>query len=133
MLLIGQLSEATGLSREALRFYEQRGLLRAARSESGYRRYPAEAVELVGYIQTAQKLGFTLAEIARGLPKAGEQAPSAPTLAAILAEKLADIDDRIEQLQSLRVAIAQRIGLDCPMGPSQGAGEQLQRMTATLR
>jgi MerR family transcriptional regulator, copper efflux regulator len=39
MLLIGDLSKATGLSREALRFYEQAGLIQSRRLANGYRSY----------------------------------------------------------------------------------------------
>ena len=36
-MLIGELATASGLSREALRFYEQQGLIRARRLDNGYR------------------------------------------------------------------------------------------------
>ena len=59
---IGELATATGLSRDTLRFYEKRGLLRAQRGSNGYRDYPAESVQWLGYLRLAQSLGFTLAE-----------------------------------------------------------------------
>ena len=65
---IGTLSTRTGLSRDSLRFYEKRGLLQARRSDNGYRDYPEEAVQWLGYVRTAQQLGFTLAEIAADMP-----------------------------------------------------------------
>ena len=51
-MLIGELATASGLSREALRFYEQQGLIRARRLDNGYRDYPPEVVTLVQYIRT---------------------------------------------------------------------------------
>lgn len=66
---IGELALATGLSPDALRYYERRGLLRARRRGNGYREYPLEAVEWLGYVRTAQGLGFSLAEIAADLPE----------------------------------------------------------------
>lgn len=65
---IGELAEATGLSRDTLRFYEERGLLAARRRGNGYRDYPVEAVEWLCYLRSAQALGFTLAEIEAGVP-----------------------------------------------------------------
>ena len=65
---IGEIANATGLSRDTLRFYEKRGLLRARRSANGYRDYPPEAVEWLRYLRLAQSLGFTLAEIEADLP-----------------------------------------------------------------
>ena len=58
IMLIGELATASGLSREALRFYEQQGLIRARRLDNGYRDYPPEVVTLVQYIRTAQQLGL---------------------------------------------------------------------------
>ena len=60
---IGELAQASAVSRDTLRFYEQRGLIAAQRSANGYRDYPAQMVQLVLYIKTAQRLGFTLGEI----------------------------------------------------------------------
>jgi DNA-binding transcriptional MerR regulator len=50
---IGELAQASAVSRDTLRFYEQRGLISAQRSANGYRDYPPEMVQLVLYIKTA--------------------------------------------------------------------------------
>ena len=60
---IGELARACAVSRDTLRFYEQLGLIAAGRSANGYRDYPEDMVQLVLYIKTAQRLGFTLGEI----------------------------------------------------------------------
>lgn len=117
---IGEVAEATGLSRDTLRFYEKRGLLRARRSANGYRDYPPEAVDWLRYIRLAQTLGFTLAEIEADLPLLAESdaAATAPQLRAALERKLADIDQRIDGLQMLRGELTRRLGEDmqaCPL------------------
>ncbi|MGI4721275.1 MAG: MerR family transcriptional regulator [Janthinobacterium lividum] len=106
---IGELAAATGLSRDALRFYEARGLLSARRRGNGYRDYPPEAVEWLCYLRTAQSLGFTLAEIEAGMPALSDPASSAAELRAALERKLADIDARIAGLAELRAALATRL------------------------
>lgn len=121
---IGTLAARTGLSPDSLRFYEKRGLLQARRSANGYRDYPEEAVQWLGYVRTTQQLGFTLAEIAADLPRltAGEDA--GPALRATLARKLADIDTRITALKGLRGELARRLadtpetGASCPLRPA---------------
>lgn len=118
---IGKLASATGLSRDTLRFYEKRGLLRARRSANGYRDYPPEAVDWLRYLRLAQTLGFSLAEIEADLPLLADPDASAPQLRAALQRKLADIDQRIEGLQSLRAELARRLGDDlqaCPLRPA---------------
>ena len=114
-MLIGELATASGLSREALRFYEQQGLIRARRLDNGYRDYPPEVVTLVQYIRTAQQLGFTLAEIGDRLPAIWDAAEPGPALAQVLAAKLQEIDERIAALQALRQTRAERVATDCPL------------------
>jgi MerR family copper efflux transcriptional regulator len=115
---IGEIATATGLSRDTLRFYEKRGLLRARRSANGYRDYPPEAVEWLRYIRLAQTLGFSLAEIEADLPLLADPASSAPQLRAALERKLVNIDQRIDGLQALRAELARRLAegmLNCPL------------------
>ncbi|HWJ96200.1 MAG TPA: MerR family transcriptional regulator [Telluria sp.] len=114
---IGELAEATGLSRDTLRFYEKRGLLVARRQSNGYREYPAEAVDWLRYLRTAQALGFTLAEIEQGLPLLSDRDNSGPQLREAMQRKLADIDERIAGLTALRADLARRLEeqADCPL------------------
>ena len=118
---IGQLAQATGLSRDALRFYEKRGLLTPQRGSNGYRSYPAEAADWLRYVRTAQSLGFTLAEIEADLPllAAGDASPEA--LRAALRRKLDDISRRVEGLTALRDELSRRLDetmAACPLRPA---------------
>jgi DNA-binding transcriptional MerR regulator len=64
-LYSGELAKAAGVSPDTIRHYEKLGILpKAARTGSGYRLYPASAVERVYVVQRALRLGFTLAELA---------------------------------------------------------------------
>ncbi|HAT31127.1 MAG TPA: MerR family transcriptional regulator [Janthinobacterium sp.] len=115
---IGEMAAATGLSRDTLRYYEKRGLLRAGRGGNGYRDYPPEAVDSLRYIRLAQSLGFTLAEIEADLPLLAAPDEAAPQLRAALQRKLADLDLRIAGLTGLRGELARRLEQDmaaCPL------------------
>ncbi|MCE3262226.1 MAG: MerR family transcriptional regulator [Pseudoduganella sp.] len=119
---IGELALATGISRDTLRYYEKRGLLRARRSGNGYRDYPPEAADWLRYIRLAQALGFTLQEIEADLPLLAPGAADSPATAAALRgalqAKLEEIDRRIDGLQALRGELARRLGAplaDCPL------------------
>lgn len=121
---IGEMADATGMSRDTLRFYEKRGLLRSRRSANGYRHYPPEAVEWLRYLRLAQSLGFTLAEIEADLPLLAAPDASAGKLRFALERKLADVDRRIDGLQALRGELARRLGQDmaaCPLQASDPA------------
>jgi len=113
---IGELAIATGLSRDTLRFYEKRGLLRARRLDNGYRDYPEQAVQWLCYLRSAQALGFTLAEIETGLPTlTAPDAEATVDLRAALRRKLDDVDARIAALHTLRTALAQQLADDAPL------------------
>ena len=118
---IGELAAASGLSREALRFYEQQGLIRSRRLANGYRDYPPEAVELVRYIRTAQQLGFSLAEIGDRMPGIWDAPEPGPMIAQVLAGKLTEIDARIAGLQALRQTLAERVASECPLRGADAA------------
>jgi DNA-binding transcriptional MerR regulator len=61
-LRIGELAES-GLTRDALRYYERQGLLpRARRTVGGFREYDGSAVDRVRFIKQAQAHGLTLRE-----------------------------------------------------------------------
>src|SRR5439155_7539508 len=63
-LLIGEVAKRSGASRKALRLYEEAGILPAPRrTQSGYRVYSSEALDLLAFVRQAQRLGVTLDEI----------------------------------------------------------------------
>src|SRR4029450_9659395 len=71
MLTIGEVAERSGVATSALRFYEERGLIRSERASSGHRRFNRPVIRRVAFIVFAQRVGLTLDE-------SGEQVPRAP-------------------------------------------------------
>lgn len=64
----GDLAKAAGVSVDTIRHYERIGVLpRASRTESGYRVFPASALQRVLVVQRSLRIGFTLAELAEVL------------------------------------------------------------------
>ena len=120
-MLIGELASAAGLSREALRFYEQQGLIQSRRLANGYRDYPEEVLTLVHYIRSAQRLGFSLTEIGHKLPTLWGAADPGSLMTQVLGEKLQDLDARIAALQGLRGQLAQQMEAGCPLSAATAA------------
>jgi MerR family mercuric resistance operon transcriptional regulator len=61
----GRVAAAAGINPQTLRYYQRRGLLAEPdRSLGGHRLYPAETVTVLRVIKAAQRLGFTLDEVA---------------------------------------------------------------------
>lgn len=64
VLRIGGLSAASGVTRDALRYYEKLGLLpRPPRSSGGFRQYDRGSVDRIRFVKQAQEHGLTLREI----------------------------------------------------------------------
>ncbi len=59
---ISELATATGTTPRALRFYEQAGLLMAARDDRGYREYDDADLAVVQQIRSLAAVGFSLEE-----------------------------------------------------------------------
>src|SRR5436189_6265019 len=63
-LRIDEVAKRSGASRKALRLYEAAGILPAPRrTQSGYRVYSSEVLDLLAFVRQAQRLGFSLDEI----------------------------------------------------------------------
>ena len=61
---IGQMSKQTGVSIDAIRFYERNKLLAApTRSQGGFRLYSPDDLPALQFIRNLQTLGFSLTEI----------------------------------------------------------------------
>jgi len=100
---IGELSRRTGISTSRIRFYERHEVLpKAIRSENGYRDYPATAVKMLGLIDDAQRLGFSLSEIRASLGEAAPNFPSRAAMVKALRSKLENIDQHMKEVRARR-------------------------------
>jgi len=110
-LRIGEVASRTGVSIDALRYYEKRRLLgRARRSSGGFRLFAPEAVERVLFIKQAQDLGFSLAEIGGLLATGG--ADECRKVRDLLRTKLGELDKRMASMRKFRRVLARHLK-DC--------------------
>ena len=115
-LRAGEVAGAAGVNRETLRYYERRGLLaEPVRSPGGHRLYPAEAVTMLRIIKAAQRLGFTLDEVAGLLDISRHRHGHRPDagLQARAREKLAEVEERIRDLQTIRDNLVAALDAGC--------------------
>ncbi len=107
---IGQLAEAAGVSVQAIRFYERRGLLPAPhRLPSGYREYPAEVVRAVTLIKEMQGLGFSLRELKLFIQLLETEPHNPAERRACVEAKLRSIDEQICRLREVRDELSTRL------------------------
>jgi len=112
---IGELAQASAVSRDTLRFYEQRGLIVARRSANGYRDYSPDMLQLVLYIKTAQRLGFNLGEIGNSVAALWNAPDPDSAVTQLLQDKLNLIETRIAELGELRQELQHRLQQSCPL------------------
>jgi len=102
-LTIGQLAKRAGLRTSALRYYEQQGLLApVGRTESGYRLYAPEAEQTLRFIQRAQRLGFSLADIRILLTSQRDGGLSDETAVKIAQERYLALERQVTRLLVLQ-------------------------------
>lgn len=102
-LTIGELARRTGLRTSALRFYEEQDLLSPVeRTEAGYRLYSPESERTAQFIQRAQRLGFSLADIRLMLHDLQDGTLSHEAVAAIAQERFLELERKLTELLVLR-------------------------------
>ncbi len=114
LLTIGETSRRSGVAASALRFYEERGLIESERAGSGHRRYPRAVLRRIAFIVFAQRIGLSLDEIGAELAKLPpNRAPNRRDWSRLSSKWTARIDERIAELERLRVGLTECIGCGC--------------------
>ena len=114
LLTISEVSVRSGVAASALRFYEEKGLIKSERAGSGHRRYQRPVLRRIAFIVFAQRIGMTLDEIALELGKLPEgRVPEGKDWAKLSSGWTSRIDERIAELQRLRAGLTGCIGCGC--------------------
>jgi DNA-binding transcriptional MerR regulator len=101
---IGELAARSGLTRDALRYYERLGVMApASRTRAGFRVYTTDVLERLRFIKQAQRHGLTLAEIRELLRLDTRRgAGQCRDVQRLLQRKLVDVDARLIELREFR-------------------------------
>jgi len=114
LLSIQEIARRSGVAASALRFYEERGLIKSQRSGAGHRRFPRAALRRIAFIVFAQRVGLSLDEVAAALAKLPSgRAPSGADWARLSGEWRSRIDQRIAELERLKAGLTECIGCGC--------------------
>jgi len=113
-LSIGAVSDRTGVSASALRFYEDEGLILAVRSSGGQRRYARDVLRRVSFIRVAQQVGLSLDEIRTALHALPDRrTPTEKDWQRLSAAWRSRLDAQIALLERLRDRLDGCIGCGC--------------------
>ena len=117
-LTIGKVARLAGVGIETIRFYEREGLIpNPPRSESGYRHYGEDSVARIRFIKKAKQLGFSLSEIGELLSLRAKPSGTCADVQHKAREKMAEIDQKVEALQSMRSALQELVAECSGTGP----------------
>lgn len=102
-LKIGEVAKATGLSADAIRFYQRERLLKPpARSEGGFRLFDRQDIQTLRFIRTAQELGFSLSDIRQLLYLQAAQTQACSHVRDLLEQKLEAVQGKMSELRKLQ-------------------------------
>lgn len=120
-----QVAEKADVNPETLRYYERKELIpKPPRSDGGFRLYDDRYVDRLRFIQRAQDLGFTLAEIKGLLDLRVDDEATCQAVKARADAKIDDVEEKIRDLQRIRDALSTLIDAcadregptsDCPI------------------
>jgi MerR family transcriptional regulator, redox-sensitive transcriptional activator SoxR len=113
-LTIGELSQRSGVSQSALRFYEREGLISARRTDGNQRRYPSVTLRRVALVQAGKAAGVPLERIRAALAELPTgKPPTKRDWERLSRSWKRELDERIATLEAIRSRLTTCIGCGC--------------------
>ncbi len=107
-MLIGEIVNRTGLTKDAIRFYEKKGLIAVNRGSSPYNNYKEYSKEILSRLLTIKgfkSAGFTIKEVAILLNLIDLDLASCSTVVQIVEEKISEIEKKINELKTIKQSL----------------------------
>ena len=124
-LTIGKLAKLSAVSTDTIRFYEdERLLLPASKTESGYRLYGPDAVRRLDFIKHAQRCGMTLSEVRQLLEMKADDRSCCSDVRSLAIRKQLQLEQKIKAMKAMSQALSALIEIctaedrpldDCPI------------------
>ncbi|MBW0101503.1 MerR family DNA-binding protein [Pseudonocardia sp. KRD-291] len=105
---MGQAGRAAGVTRKAIRVYEQRGLLSpTGRTAAGYRMFSDGDVDTLRFIRRARTLGLGLDDVGEVLDEHRGGGSPCSSVRVRLDQRITEIDQAMAELSQLRVSLVE--------------------------
>ena len=111
-MLIGELVERSGLTKDTIRFYEKKGLISLgskSRRDNNYKEYSEQILEKLTLIRKLKDLGFTLNEIDTFLELWRDEDASCKNLKYTLENKILLINEQMLKLAELKNRLSESV------------------------
>jgi len=115
-MLIGELAKKSGFTRDTIRFYEKRGLIKLhwrSRRENNYKDYPENVLKQLLMIKELKHFGFTLSETANIISLWDSNLFDCQSGVEKIKTKIKQIEERVIELQALKSRLSNAI-INCP-------------------
>lgn len=113
-LTVGQVAERCGIAPSAVRYYDDRGLIRSTRTGGGQRRFERDTIRRIAFITAAQAVGRSLSEITEALATLpSRRTPTHQDWNRVATTWRPRLDEQIARLVALRDQLDACIGCGC--------------------
>jgi len=110
-LTISEVAKRAGIRASAIRYYESVKLLPPPKRISGRRRYNADVLRRISFIQVSQAAGLTIAEIQALMNELDGDKPLSERWQALARRKLDEVDALMRKVQGMKMILVN--GLNC--------------------
>lgn len=100
-MTINEIANELNITKRAMKYYEEQGLLKVAKDSNGYRNYSEKDVETLRVISVYRKLGISISDIKRLLEKEDKD-----ILLGILEDKEKELREKTTEYEQLKVFVA---------------------------
>ncbi|MBT3171248.1 MAG: Cu(I)-responsive transcriptional regulator [Rhodospirillaceae bacterium] len=100
---IGLVAERSGVPAKTIRYYEEIGLVaKPLRTDSGYRSYDKQDVDILRFVSRARSLGFSIKDVRNLLTLFEDRERASADVKKIALEHVDEIDQKMAELDSIR-------------------------------
>ncbi len=96
-MTINEIAKELNITKRAMKYYEEQGLIKVAKDSNGYRNYSEQDVEILRVISVYRKLGISISDIKKLLEKEDKN-----ILLSILADKERELREKSTEYEDLK-------------------------------
>lgn len=99
-MTVNEIAKELNITKRAMKYYEEQGLLKVAKDSNGYRNYSEQDVETLRIVSVYRKLGISISDIRKLLKKEDKD-----ILLEILADKEKELQEKSAEFEKLKVFV----------------------------
>ena len=119
---VGTAARRSGLPAKTIRYYEDIGLIRPARTQNGYRAYTGDDIHRLTFLRRARGLGFSIENCRQLMALYRDKGRASHDVREIAKSHVVAIEEKVRELESMRATLQKLIHAchgderpDCPI------------------